>query len=70
MQDIEDAINQMLGRDVEQEPPPDLSWGPLIVALREQGINVTEEQLLAVPFRFEFTEELLAEIGADDGGKT
>ena len=65
-QDIEDAVNQMVGRDAEQESPPELSWGPLIMALRAQGVAVTEEKLLSMPFRFEFTEELIAEICAND----
>jgi hypothetical protein len=30
LSDIEDAINQMLGRDPEQHRPPRLSWGKLI----------------------------------------
>ena len=30
LHDIEDAINENLGRDPEQTPPPRLSWGPLV----------------------------------------
>jgi hypothetical protein len=41
-QDVEDAINQLLGRDPEQHRPPRLSWEPLIELLDREGITVTE----------------------------
>jgi hypothetical protein len=63
--DVEDAINQLLGRDPEQHRPPRLSWDPLINRLAEDGIDVTEEQLIALPFSFEFSPELLAELAPD-----
>ena len=53
--DVEDAINQLLGRDPEQHRPPRLSWPPLIDSLLEQGVTVTEEELIAMPFVFEFS---------------
>ena len=61
-QDVKDAINQLLGRDPEQHRPPRLSWEPLIELLDREGITVTEDQLLATPFVFEFSDELLAEL--------
>jgi hypothetical protein len=41
-QDVEDAINQLLGRDPEQHRRPRLSWEPLIELLDLEGITVTE----------------------------
>lgn len=64
--DVEDAINQLLGRDPEQHRPPRLSWEPLIELLACDGISVTEQELLAMPFVFEFTDELLAELAAEE----
>jgi hypothetical protein len=62
--DVEDAINQLLGRDPEQHRPPRLSWEPLIELLAGHGITVTDDDLIALPFTFEFSEQLLAELGS------
>lgn len=61
--DVEDAINQLLGRDPEQHRPPRLSWEPLIALLNREDIHMTEEHLIATPFEFEFSDELIAELG-------
>ena len=58
--DVEDAINQLLGRDPELHRPPRLSWDHLIELLAKHGKVVTEEDLIAVPFRVEFSAEALA----------
>ncbi len=58
--DVEDAINGMLGRDPEMHRPPRLSWELLIVLLAKHGKVVSEEELIAMPFRFEFSAEALA----------
>jgi hypothetical protein len=63
--DVEDAINQLLGRDPEMHRPPRLSWGHLIELLAKHGEVVTEEELIAMPFRFEFSDEALAAL--EDG---
>jgi hypothetical protein len=62
--DVEDAVNQMLGRDPEQHRPPRLSWQTLIDRLAEAGIEVTEQQLIGLPFRCEFSAPLRAELAA------
>lgn len=41
--DVEDAINQLLGRDPEMHRPPRLSWGRLIELLADHGKVVSEE---------------------------
>lgn len=58
--DVEDAINQLLGRDPEQHRPPRLAWNFLIERLAEHGTVISEEQLIAMPFRFEFSEAAIA----------
>ena len=58
--DVEDAMNQLLGRDPDMHRPPRLSWGPLIELLAKHGKVVSEEELIAMPFRFEFPAEALA----------
>jgi hypothetical protein len=63
--DVEDIINSVLGRDPEQIPPFSLSWDPLIKLLNRNGISVTEDELIATPFVFEFSDELLAELAPD-----
>jgi len=55
--DVEDAINQLLGRDPEQHRPPHLSWGPLIDLLGQHGVTVSEEELVTMPFVFELSPE-------------
>jgi hypothetical protein len=62
--DVEDALDQMLGRDPEQHRPPRLSWETLIDRLAEAGIEVTEQQLIGLPFRCEFSAPLRAELAA------
>jgi hypothetical protein len=57
--DVEDAMNQQLGRDPEMHRPPRLSWGPLIELLAEHSKVVSEEELIAMPFLFEFSAEAL-----------
>lgn len=58
--DVEDAINQLLGRDPEVHRPPLLSWDPLIEVLRHHGVSVSEEDLIAMPFLFEFPMQSLS----------
>jgi hypothetical protein len=58
--DVEDAVNGLLGRDPEMHRPPRLSWNHLIELLADHGTVVSEEQLIAMPFRFEFSAEALA----------
>jgi hypothetical protein len=61
--DIEDGINQMLGRDPKLHHPPRLSWHNLIRALNAAGMPVTEQELIAAPLTVELTPEVLAELG-------
>jgi hypothetical protein len=58
--DVEDAMNQLLGRDPEMHRPPRLSWGHLIELLAQHGKVVSEEELISMPFLFEFSAEALA----------
>jgi hypothetical protein len=58
--DVEDAFNGLLGRDPEMHRPPRLSWNHLIELLADHGTIVSEEQLIAMPFRFEFSTEARA----------
>jgi hypothetical protein len=58
--DVEDALNGMLGRDPEMHRPPRLSWTFLIELLAEHGTVVTDEDLIDMPFEFEFSDEALA----------
>ncbi|MFZ1993770.1 MAG: hypothetical protein WAU75_06645 [Solirubrobacteraceae bacterium] len=60
--DVQDAINQLLGRDPEQARLRALGWKRLIDRLAREHIITTEQQLIATPFRFEFSDELLAEL--------
>ena len=53
--DVEDAINQMLGRDPEQHRPPRLSWETLIERLAQTGLELSEQQLIALPFACEIS---------------
>ena len=39
--DVEDAMNQLLGRDPEMHRPPRLSWDPLIELLGQQGVVIS-----------------------------
>jgi hypothetical protein len=60
--DIEDGINQMLGRDPTLHRPPRLSWDGLINALREAGVPATELDLIKAPLTIELAPEVQAEL--------
>lgn len=47
--DLQDAINQLLGRDPEQHRPPRLAWDALMRVLHEDGTDLGEEELIADP---------------------
>lgn len=67
--DIEDAINQMLGRDPEQHRPPKLSWGKLIAALADVGVEASEHDLIEAPLTIELSSDLQAEISGGEPGR-
>jgi hypothetical protein len=67
--DIEDAINQMLGRDPEQHRPPRLSWDSLLTALAEEGIKVSEQEFIPLPLVIELSPEVKTELGVDQGSR-
>jgi len=52
----------MLGRDPELHRPPRLSWGNLIKALAEHGIQVTEDELINAPLTIDLHPEVQAEL--------
>jgi len=63
--DIEDGINQMLGRDPSLHHPPRLAWDNIIRALREEGVSVTERELIDAPLTINLTPEVQAELDRD-----
>jgi hypothetical protein len=60
--DIEDGINQMLGRDPTLHRPLRLAWQNLIEALEQAGVRVTEPELIDAPLTLELTPEVQAEL--------
>ena len=62
LSDIEDAINQMLGRDPEQHRPPRLSWRQLIDALASAGVTVTEQDLMDAPLTVDLSPPVKADL--------
>ncbi|MGZ6564560.1 MAG: hypothetical protein ACXVFQ_23430 [Solirubrobacteraceae bacterium] len=62
LHDIEDGINQMLGRDPALHHPPRLSWHNLVKALDHAGISVTERDLIEAPLTIELAPETQAEL--------
>jgi hypothetical protein len=60
--DIEDAINQMLGRDPDQHRPPRLAWDNLVVALTAARVNASETDLIATPLTVILTPEVKADL--------
>ena len=65
-QDIEDAVNQMLGRDPDQHRPPRLSWSPLIELLGEHDVQLSEAELIALPFHCELSAEVQDQLARTD----
>lgn len=62
--DIEDGINQLLGRDPTLHQPPGLAWGGLIAALAAAGIQTDDHELAALPLSVELDDEVAARLGA------
>jgi hypothetical protein len=62
--DIEDAINQLLGRDAEQFRPPRLSWSRLVAALAAEGVDVTEDELIETPLAVKLGDDVAAALAA------
>jgi hypothetical protein len=63
--DIEDGINQVLGRDPTLHRPPRLSWGQLIVAVAAAGVHVLEQELIDRPLEVELTPDVEADLARD-----
>ncbi len=68
MDDVQDAVNQMLGRDPEMHRPPRLSWDRLQHALDGQEIRVSEQQLIDAPLELVLSASAAAEVKADPPG--
>jgi hypothetical protein len=62
--DIEDRVNQMLGRDPELHRPPRLAWDRLIEALAAEGVRITEHELIETPLTMELDPEVTAALEA------
>jgi hypothetical protein len=65
MSDVQDAIDQMLGRDLEEHRPPQQSWDGLLGALRNAGVPTDEQELIATPLTVELSDDAAAEISND-----
>jgi hypothetical protein len=62
--DIEEAVDQMLGRDPMLHRPPRLAWGGLIDALAGAGIVVSEQQMIDAPLTIELSPAARAQIAS------
>jgi hypothetical protein len=65
LSDIQDAVNQMLGRDPDQHRPPRLSWDGLLKALAAARITTAEQELIEAPIRLVLSDAARAELGTD-----
>jgi hypothetical protein len=63
LSDVQDAVNQMLGRDPDLHRPPRLSK-KLLAVLAAEGAEATEEDLIAAPLTLQLSAEVKAEISA------
>jgi len=52
----------MLGRDPEQHRPPRLSWETLIERLAQEALELSEQQLIALPFACEISARLRTQL--------
>jgi hypothetical protein len=62
LSDVQDAVDQMLGRDPEQHRPPRLSWEGLLNALETSGVRSSEQELIAAPLIVELSDDATSEI--------
>jgi hypothetical protein len=60
--DIEDGIDQLLGRNAEMHRPPRLAWDPLITALSAADVTIGEDELIGLPMIVVFDDALAAEL--------
>jgi hypothetical protein len=61
-QDVADAVDQMLGRDPDQHRPPRLSWTTLMELLSANGLQLSEDELIALPFELELADEVIEQL--------
>jgi hypothetical protein len=59
--DIEESINQMLGRDPKLHRPSRLAWDGLIDAQAGTGMVVSEQELIDAPLTIELSPEAKAQ---------
>lgn len=60
--DIEDVINQVLGKDPKAAPSSGAPWSKLIAALARAGFQVTEDELMSAPLVVELDPDVQAEL--------
>lgn len=60
--DIEDGVNQLLGRDPALHIPPRLAWENLLQALAIAGIAVDEQEIISCPLVLEVDREVRAQL--------
>ena len=59
--DIQEALDSMLGRS-DRVQSRHLAWDQLRGVLEREGIQLKDEDLIALPFVLELSEELQAEL--------
>ena len=60
--DIDQSIRRMVGAEAGLTPVSHLAWEQLDGVLEREGVATNENELIAVPFVVEYSEELLAEL--------
>jgi hypothetical protein len=68
VRDVEEGIDQMLGRDPALHRPPRLAWGQVISALVAAGIVISEQELIELPLSIELDDEVAARLTSAGAG--
>jgi hypothetical protein len=52
--EVEEQMDRLLGRAADGRRPRRLAWSPLVLALKDAGVESSEEELIAAPFEARF----------------
>jgi hypothetical protein len=61
-QDVEKSILGLVGKDPDRTRPPRLAWEQLSGVLAQEGLRLSDDELVRLPFDVEFSDELVREL--------
>jgi hypothetical protein len=60
--EVERSILGLVGKDPDHTQPPRLAWEQLSGVLAREGLGLSDDELIRLPFDVEFSDELVGEL--------